>query len=109
MKVNRVVVSRGVDEPDAHAVALRCPDRGTGNAVVVGPSRKEHSGRDLDLPVDCEELVFTHGASGGIFGDLVAGVEVGQDLHRVEAVACVIDAPDGAEPMAPEPPVSTVG
>jgi hypothetical protein len=94
-------MSGRVDQLDAHAIALCGPDGGTGNPAVVGPRRKEDSGRDLDLLVNRDELVLAHRATGGVARDL-SGIEVGEDLHRVEAVAGVIDPTHRAQSVAPQ-------
>src|SRR5215208_1754632 len=58
VKVHRVRMRAGVAERDPDPIAFRCTDGWTGYLPVVGPCGKEETRGDLDLAVDCEELVF---------------------------------------------------
>ena len=59
VEVEGVRVGPLVDERHLQAIALGGPDRRTRHLAVIGPCRIEHAGRDLDLPVDGEDVVLT--------------------------------------------------
>ena len=58
VKVDRVRMRALVQELDADAIAFGRADRRAGHLAVVGPGRKEHAGRDLDLAIDGDDLVL---------------------------------------------------
>ncbi len=73
-----------VVEDDADAVALRAPQCRAGDLPVVGPRREEYAGRNLDLGVQRDQLVFAQRLARRQRAHH-AVVEMGQEPDRVEA------------------------
>ena len=97
-KCMRVRHVAGVEEADAQPVALGRAQGRTGHAAIVGPGRKEHAGRDLDLLIDRGDLELAQPPAVGQ-GRHDAGVPVAEDGMGIEAVTGVIDLADGGHPM----------
>ncbi len=79
VKVDGVRMRAHVDERHADAITLRRAKRGARHLTVVGPRRKEHAGRDLDLAIDREDLVL---AKQRAVGPLRLAVEPRAFLRR---------------------------
>ena len=60
VEVHRVRVGRAVGEMDAEPLALGAAERRAGHAAVIGPGRKEHARRHLDLDVAGGDRPFAH-------------------------------------------------
>src|SRR5918999_6100930 len=94
MEMNRVRMIRGVEEVDSDPISFGCTNGGARNPAVVRPCGEEDSRSNLYFLVDRFEEVFAHRSTGTIFRDLVAEVEIGEDLVRIETIARVIDLAD---------------
>src|ERR671915_83533 len=94
MEMNRVRMIRGVEEVDSDPIPFGCTNGGARNPAVVRPSGEEDPRSNLYFLVDRFEEVFAHRSTGSIFRDLVAEVEIGEDLVRIETIARVIDLAD---------------
>ncbi len=60
VEVDRVRMRARIDEADAQDVVLGRPDHRARDGAVVRPRGEEDTRRDLDLLVECPQLVLTH-------------------------------------------------
>ena len=87
--MNAVLVIAGVEELDAHPVALAHTNRRPGDAAVIGPGRELQPGNYFNQSVLRNNRVFVKSLSVRQLADQ-ARIEVGQNFCRVKTVLLVI-------------------
>ena len=84
VEVNRVWVGGSVDEIEAQAVAFSATEGGPGDLTVVGPGREVDTGGNFYLHIGGIHVPLAQSLTVGQLA-YFAVVEVGEELHRVEA------------------------